>query len=63
MSHHKVDLHEKLLDNKEAPAHGHGHSGKGNGTLLSRIEDIKTSREFLEECTYFIGLKGKQIPT
>lgn len=37
------------------------HSGGRGGTLLSKIEDIKTSKQFLEECTYFIGLAGKLL--
>ena len=67
MSHKNSDIYEKLIDkeqNKNTAIAGHssGHSvhggNKGNGSLLSRIEDVKSSKEFLEECTYFIGLKG-----
>jgi hypothetical protein len=28
--------------------------------LLSRIDEVKTSKDFFEECTYFIELKGKR---
>jgi hypothetical protein len=60
---HSSDIREPLLQSsqkKAASSSHHVHSGKGgNGTLLSRIEDVKTSKQFLEECTYFVGLKGK----
>lgn len=32
---------------------------KAKGPLLGRIDEIKSAKEFLEECTYYIGLKGK----
>ena len=30
------------------------------GTVLSRINDITSSKDFLDECTYYISLKGKE---
>ena len=62
MTTHKKDLYEKLID-KVGGEDTHSPAVKkpiyGVDTLMSRIDTIKTSKEFLEECTYFIGLNGK----
>ena len=31
---------------------------KAKATVLTRINELKTSKNFLDECTYFISLKG-----
>ena len=64
MSHTKnLEIYDKLLDNDmsrdAAGSSGHGEK-KPSGPLLSRLDQITSSKEFLEECTYFIGLKGKR---
>ena len=34
---------------------------KDRATVLSRIDEIKSSKNFLDECTYFISLKGNDF--
>jgi hypothetical protein len=58
-------IYEKLIDgeqDKEAlnPEQA-SLAQKAAGPLLNRINNIQSAKEFLEECTYYIGLKGNHF--
>ncbi len=53
----KSQMYESLIEKgAQQENQTNAHSEENKGPLLGRIEEIKTSKDFLEECTYFIGL-------